>query len=139
MSVERFCTVTPLRVTSAGRRGAASWTRLLTLNTALSTSVPVSNVTVIDTVPFDDELELKYSMFSTPESCSSIGAATTLASVSAEAPGYEAATVTVGGAISGYWAIGRILAATRPAMTMMIASTLAKIGRSMKNFDMIRA
>jgi hypothetical protein len=40
--------------------------------------------------------------------------------------------VTVGGAISGYCATGRILAATSPASTTMIASTVAKIGRSMK-------
>ena len=37
--------------------------------------------------PLDAELELKYSSFSTPESCSSIGAATVRARVSAEAPG----------------------------------------------------
>ena len=39
--------------------GSASCTRLLTLNTDLSTSVPTSNVTVMVSVPFDDELELK--------------------------------------------------------------------------------
>jgi hypothetical protein len=43
---------------------------------------------------------------------------------------------TVGGAIWGYCAIGNTCAATRPAMTMMIDSTDAKIGRLMKNFDM---
>src|SRR4051812_2506562 len=40
--------------------------------------------------------------------------------------------VTVGGEISGYCAIGRLKPAIRPASVMMIASTLAKIGRSMK-------
>src|SRR3569623_3526247 len=44
--------------------------------------------------------------------------------------------VTVGGEISGYWAIGRIDADTNPASTMMMASTLAKMGRSMKNLDL---
>src|SRR3569833_3346304 len=44
--------------------------------------------------------------------------------------------VTVGGEISGYWAIGRIDADTSPASTMMMARTLAKMGRSMKNLDM---
>ncbi len=45
--------------------------------------------------------------------------------------------VTVGGAISGYCAIGRTCEATRPASVMMIAMTPAKIGRSMKNLDSI--
>src|SRR5690349_18830050 len=71
-------------------------------------------------------------MFSTPDSCSSIGAATVFASVSALAPGYVALIVTVGGAISGYCAIGRICEAMTPASAMMIAMTLAKIGRWMK-------
>src|SRR3569832_1563015 len=44
--------------------------------------------------------------------------------------------VTVGGEISGYWAMGRIDADTSPASTMMMARTLAKKGRSMKNLDM---
>ena len=39
--------MTPLRRTSSGRRGSASCTRLLRWNTALSTSVPTSNVAVI--------------------------------------------------------------------------------------------
>src|SRR5215471_4530071 len=43
--------------------------------------------------------------------------------------------VTVGGAISGYWAIGRTCEATRPASVKMIEMTDAKIGRSMKNFE----
>src|SRR5688500_10841809 len=41
--------------------------------------------------------------------------------------------VTVGGAISGYCEIGSAVEATSPAIVMMIASTLAKMGRSMKN------
>src|SRR6266850_5761215 len=40
--------------------------------------------------------------------------------------------VTTGGAISGYWAIGRLRIAARPAITMKIESTAANIGRSMK-------
>ena len=44
--------------------------------------------------------------------------------------------VTVGGAISGYCAMGSTFNATRPARTRMIAITDAKIGRRMKNFDM---
>ena len=59
MSIERFCTITPLRRTSSGRRGSAICTRLLTLNTAWSTSVPTSKVAVIVSVPLEDEVELK--------------------------------------------------------------------------------
>src|SRR5262245_14262576 len=43
--------------------------------------------------------------------------------------------MTVGGAMSGYCAIGSVKLATRPAMTMMIAMTPASTGRSMKNFE----
>ena len=59
MSVERFCTITPLRRTSSGRRGTASCTRLLTLNTALSTLVPGSKVAVMLTAPVEEAEELK--------------------------------------------------------------------------------
>ena len=83
----RLATTTPLRRTSSGSRGVASCTRLLTLNTALSTSVPTSKVAVIVVCPLLDEDEPKYSRFSSPDSCSSIGAATVLARVSADAPG----------------------------------------------------
>jgi hypothetical protein len=84
---ERLATMTPLRRTSSGSRGVASCTRLLTLKVALSVSVPTSKVAVMVTVPLEADDELKYSMPSMPESCSSIGAATVRASVSAEAPG----------------------------------------------------
>ncbi len=47
-------------------------------------------------------------MFSTPLIDSSSGAATVSASVSAFAPGKVALTTTVGGAISGYCATGRL-------------------------------
>src|SRR5690349_673987 len=47
--------------------------------------------------------------------------------------------MTVGGAMSGYCAIGRIELATRPAITMMIAMTPASTGRSMKNFENMSA
>src|SRR3972149_10307694 len=46
-----------------------------------------------------------------------------------------ARTVTTGGAISGYCAIGSTRPAARPASTMNIDSTTAKIGRSMKNLE----
>jgi hypothetical protein len=62
-------------------------TRLLTFNAAWSTSVPMSNVTWISTMPLDDELLAMYSMRSTPLIAFSSGAATVCASVSADAPG----------------------------------------------------
>ena len=42
-------------------------------------------------------------------------------------------TCTVGGVTCGYWAKGRFFHARPPANTMTIESTVAKIGRSMKN------
>jgi hypothetical protein len=59
MSFERFCTMTPLRRTSSGRRGRATCTRLLSWNTARSMSVPTSKVAVIPTVPSEAAVELK--------------------------------------------------------------------------------
>src|SRR6267143_1701345 len=135
MSNERFCTITPFLRTSSGRRGSAICTRLLTLNTDWSTLVPGSKVAVICSVPLEEDVELKKESFSTPDSCSSMGAATVRDSVSALAPGYEVVISTVGGAISGYWETASSLAATSPARTMMIAMTPAKTGRWMKKRD----
>jgi hypothetical protein len=80
-------TVMPLRRTSSGSRGSARRTRLLTLVAAWSMSVPISKVTVVVTRPLEVEIELTYSMSSTPLICSSIGAATVFWSASALAPG----------------------------------------------------
>src|SRR5258705_6531087 len=71
-------------------------------------------------------------MFGTPLIAFSIGEATVCSSTSADAPGYTALTVTTGGAISGYCAIGRLRIADRPASTRNTEITAAKIGRSMK-------
>jgi hypothetical protein len=54
-----FCTVTPLRRTSSGRRGSASRTRLATLLAARSTSVPISKVALVVTTPLLVEIELR--------------------------------------------------------------------------------
>ena len=48
-----------------------------------------------------------------------------------------AETSTVGGVISGYWAIGKSHTAIPPASVMMIDSTEAKMGRWMKNCENI--
>src|SRR5258706_626096 len=115
MSFERFCTRTPLRRTSSGSRGSAICTRLLTWKVALSMSVPTSKVTTVLSVPSEAVLDWKYTIPSVPESCSSIGAATVLAMVSALAPGYVVLIVTVGGEISGYCEIRRVETGNIPA------------------------
>ncbi|MCD8183050.1 MAG: hypothetical protein LUE99_08085 [Bacteroides sp.] len=43
----------------------------------------------------------------------------------------------MGGVISGYCAMGRMPSVTSPATTMSSASTVANMGRSMKNFENI--
>src|SRR5262249_5478060 len=78
-----------------------------------------------------------YSMPSTPLTCCSMGAATVSATTWALAPGYDAATSTVGGAISGYWAMGSVNRAMPPPRTMTIDNTEAKIGRLMKKRENI--
>src|SRR5262245_5394124 len=73
-----------------------------------------------------------YIMFSTPLTCCSIGAATVSETTWALAPGYWQVTITVGGAIWGYMAMGRAQSAIPPASVIAIDRTVAKIGRSMK-------
>src|ERR1700680_5072578 len=74
--------------------------------------------------------------FSTPLICCSSGVMTVSAMVFGDAPGYWSLTTTVGGTISGYSLIGSTGIANIPAAVMRIASTVAKIGRSMKNDEM---
>src|ERR1700722_2842656 len=73
-----------------------------------------------------------YIMPSTPLTCCSIGAATVSATTRALAPGYDAETSTVGGAISGYWATGRVNSAMLPPSTIKMDSTEPEMGRLMK-------
>src|SRR5271165_1916677 len=75
-------------------------------------------------------------MFSTPLICCSIGVTTVEATTSALAPGYWPDTLMIGGAISGYCAIGRRENDTPPRITNTIETTAAKIGRSMKKCEM---
>ena len=98
-------------------------------------SVPTSNVTVSLYVPDDEDVELIYIIPSTPFTCCSIGIPTVCAIVSALAPGYIAVTCTVGGVIEGYWSIGNTKSDTPPATRSNSDSTVAKIGRSMKNLE----
>src|ERR1700761_6731694 len=74
--------------------------------------------------------------FSTPLICCSSGVITVSAMVLGEAPGYWPLTTTVGGTISGYSLIGSVGMGMRPATVIRMGSTVAKIGRSMKNEEM---
>src|SRR5262245_31629085 len=96
-----FFTWMPRRLTRSGRTGWAMETRFCTSTCAIFRSVPTLNVTVRVYVPSLVHCEDMYSMFSTPLTCCSTGAATVSATVWALAPGYDADTSTVGGVISG--------------------------------------
>src|SRR6267378_1544847 len=76
-------------------------------------------------------------MLSTPFICCSSGVETDCSIVTASAPMYVVETLTCGGTISGNWARGRLRMAIRPTMTVRMAITIATIGRSMKNLEII--
>ena len=135
MLVDCFCTVTPCCITSLGNELSAMLTLFCTSTVAMSMSVPTSNVTVSWYVPDDDDVELMYSMPSTPFTCCSMGIPTVCAMVSALAPGYTAVTCTVGGVIEGYWSMGSTKSEAPPATISNSESTVANMGRSMKNFE----
>src|SRR5690625_2171810 len=56
--------------------------------------------------------------------------------VCAEAPGYMTLMAMAGGAIFGYWLIGKRNSESSPAIITTIANTQAKMGRSIKKRDM---
>src|SRR5512135_3049292 len=74
-------------------------------------------------------------MLSTPLICASIGAATESPTVFESAPGYVVVTVTCTGVMVGYCAIGSTDIDTSPATQMSNETTVANIGRSMKNLE----
>src|SRR5436190_23502885 len=98
-------------------------------------SVSTPNVTTSCIVPSFAFVDCMYSMFSTPFICCSSGAATACSIVRASAPLYVAVTVICGGTMLGNWAIGNARIATRPPSTVIIAMTMATMGRRMKNLD----
>src|SRR5207248_11271267 len=108
MSGERFWTVTPMALTTSGKSGWAMATRFCTSTWAMLMSVPSSKVTSRVYEPSLLDCDDMYNMLSTPLTCCSIGAATVSATTWALAPGYDAETSTVGGAISGYCANGSV-------------------------------
>ena len=82
-----LATTTPCCTTSEGSRGVASATLFCTWTWAMSGSVPVSKVRVIETRPDELEVELKYSRLSMPVSCCSMTWVTACSAVRASAPG----------------------------------------------------
>src|ERR1700757_1114910 len=64
-----------------------------------------------------------------------MGVATACSTVSASAPTYVPFTAISGGTMLGYWATGRLRKETTPTITMMMAITMATIGREIKNLD----
>ena len=79
--VDCVLTVTPCRRTSSGSLGSAIDTRFWTSTVAMSMSVPMSKVTVNAYEPSAALLEDIDSMFSTPLTSCSIGAATVSATI----------------------------------------------------------
>src|SRR5712671_403441 len=96
-------------------------------------SVSESNVTVSSVVLSLAFVDCMYNMLSTPFICCSIGLATACSMVMASAPGYVVATMIWGGTISGNCASGSPRIETTPTITVMMAMTIATIGRSIKN------
>src|SRR2546422_4766002 len=74
-------------------------------------------------------------MPSTPLICCSRGEATVSAITVGFAPGYEVRTTTVGGTTSGYSLNGSRRYASAPITKIMIETTPAKMGRSIKKFE----
>jgi len=77
-----------------------------------------------------------YVIFSTPLIASSRGVATALATTSAFAPGYDAVTCTVGGAMSGNNVMGKVNSDINPSKSSMIDTTVDKTGLSINLFIM---
>src|SRR4029453_14288560 len=73
-----------------------------------------------------------------PFTCASIGVATDCSTVSASAPVYTAVVSICGGAIPGDGRTGGRNTITAPPITNKMAMTIATIGLSMKNLDMVR-
>src|SRR5690606_14719764 len=120
----------PAWMTSCGILLLALDTRFCTFTAAMSGSVPCLKKTVRVMLPSLLELDVMYVMFSTPFTASSMGVATERATVSALAPGYDAVTTTVGGAMSGNWEMGKVSADMAPSITKRMEITVDSTGRS---------
>src|SRR5690606_40589961 len=105
----------------------------------MSGSVPCSKNTVRVMLPSLLELDVMYVMFSTPFTASSMGVATERATASALAPGYDAVTTTVGGAISGNCEMGKVSAEIAPSKINKMEMTVDNTGRSINFFNIKKA
>jgi hypothetical protein len=121
----------PIRRTSSGSLGSATATRFCTRTCETSRSTPSSKVIVRVMEPSLADCDSMYIIPSTPLISCSRGVATVSAITSGVAPGYWAETTTVGGATSGYCAVGSETKESPPRIVMTIERTAAKIGRSM--------
>src|SRR2546427_560671 len=128
-------TCIPLRVTVGGSRDSAFLSLFCTSTWARFGSVPGLKVAVISAEPLE-LLDWKYSRLRAPLSSCSMMLVTVSSTTFADAPAYDAAILTCGGATSGYFSTERRGIASIPAKQMKIATTQAKLGRSMKNLDM---
>ena len=68
-------------------------------------------------------------------SASSIGSRTSFSTTSGEPPGYTAATVTYGGATSGYSSVLRVISAKLPKITRASIATTVIVGRRIEKSD----
>jgi hypothetical protein len=84
-------------------------------------------------VPLALEYDCMYCNPSAPLMLISSGVVTERITIAAVAPGYCEVTVTVGGEICGYCAIGSVGIVTSPASNTTKLSTAAKCGRFRKN------
>lgn len=82
-----LATVTPCRVTTSGSSGSTSWSRFCTCTCAMSGSVPLAKVSVIEACPLDVLVAAIVSRFSSPVMVCSITVVTEFSTVSALAPG----------------------------------------------------
>src|SRR5688500_16002559 len=110
----RFRTVMPSLFTASGRAGWAILTRFCTSREAMLTSVPTSKTTLIVLCPLYVLLLVIYDIPGVPLTCVSIGVVVVCSTVLASAPVKFDEMFTVGGVISGYWAIGKVLNAISP-------------------------
>jgi hypothetical protein len=99
---------------------------------AIFTSVPTLKTALILLCPLEVLLLLIYDMPGVPFICVSIGVVVVSSTDLASAPVKVADIFTVGGVISGYWAIGKVVKDIMPTSTITIEITIAVTGRLIK-------
>src|SRR5258708_631118 len=124
----RFLVVNPNLLTTSGRAGCAMLTRFCTSSVAMLMSVPTSKVTVILLWPLLVLLLAMYDMPGLPFTWVSIAVVVVCSTVCASAPVNMPVILTVGGAMSGDWEMGKMLIEIRPTKTITIEMTMAVTG-----------